>query len=152
MPTLFSIPGDAMEFVDEVERALGVGGAFHVDANEVLGRHAGGFGDESANDVVGHLFVDVEAHVGEFEADVGVQFVDGDLIEEVVVELGAGAGFVGVGDIFAEVIDGDAGSELIDGGGGADGIGDLVAGYEAGGGALAEARALGDSAEGSALG
>jgi len=133
------IAGDAVEFMDEVEGALGVGGAFHVDANEVPGRHAGGLGDQSANDVVGHSLVDVEAHVGEFETDVGVQFVGRDLIEEVVVELGAGSGFVGVGDIFAEVVDGDTSSELIDGGGGANGVGDLFAGYEAGGGALAEA-------------
>jgi len=146
------VAGDAVKFVDEIEGALGVGGAFHIDANEIFRRHAGRFGDQTADNFVGHGFVDVEAHVGEFKADVGVEIFGGDLVEQVVVELSAGAGFIGVSDIFSEVVDGDAGSDLIHGGGGADGVGYFFSGNEAGGGALADAGALSDGAEGTALG
>ena len=136
-----------MQFVDEVEGTLGVGGAFHIDAHEISGRHVGGFGDQAAHDFVGQLLVDVEAHVGELEADVGVELVGGDFVEQVVIEVGAGASLVGVGDVLSEVVDGDAGSELIHRGGGANGVGDLRAGDEAGAGALAKAGALGDGAQ-----
>ena len=111
-----------MEFVNEVEGALGVGRAFHIDAHKILGRHAGRLGHQSADDVVGHGLVHIEAHVGELEADIRVQVVGGDFVEQVVIELGAGAGFVGVGDVFAQIVDGDAGANLIHGGGGADGV------------------------------
>ena len=69
----------------------------------------------------------------------------GDFVEQVVIKLGAGAGFVGVGDVLAEVVDGDAGANLIHGGGGADGVGNLGAGDEAGGSALAKAGVFGDA-------
>src|SRR5260370_24310616 len=120
------VPRDAVEFVNEVERALRVGRAFHIDANKIPGGHAGRLGDQSADDFVGHRLVHVEAHVGQLQADIRIQFVGGDFVEQVVVKLGAGAGFVGVGDVFAQVVDGDTGAELIHGGGSANGVRDLL--------------------------
>jgi hypothetical protein len=146
------VPRNPVEFVNEIERALGVGRAFHVDANKILGRHAGGFGDQAADDFVGHFLVHVQAHVGQLDADIRVQFGGGDFVEQMVVQLGAGAGFVGVGDVLAEIVDGDAGADLIHRRGGANGIRNLFAGDEAGGDALSKAGALGDGAQGSALG
>ena len=144
---IIGVARNAVEFVNEVEGALRVGRAFHIDANEIRGRHAGGFGDQAADDVIGHLLVDVEAHVSELQADVGVQFVGGDFVEKMVVELGAVAGFFSVGDVLAQIVDGDAGAELIDGGGGADGVGNLLAGDKTGRDPLAEAGTFGDAAQ-----
>ena len=89
--------------------------------------------------------------MGQLEADVRVQFIGGDFVEQVVVELGAGAGFVGVGDVLAQIVDGDAGANLIHGGGGANRVRNLGAGDEAGGSALAKAGAFGDAAQRPAL-
>src|SRR5260370_11725848 len=81
----------------------------------------------------------------------GIEVGGGGFVEQVVIELGAGAGFVGVGDVLAQVVDGDAGAKLIHGGGGANCVRNLCAGDETGGGALAEEGALGEGAGGSAL-
>jgi hypothetical protein len=42
--------------------------------------------------------------VGELQADIRVEVSGGDFVEQVVIKLGAGAGFVGVADILAEII------------------------------------------------
>ncbi len=89
--------------------------------------------------------------MGELQADVRVQFVGRDFVKQLVIKLGAGAGFLGVGDVLAQVVDGDARAKLIDLGGGANGVGNLFAGDKTGAGALAEAGAFRDSAEGAAL-
>ena len=52
---------------------------------------------------------------------------------------------------YAEIVDGDADADLIHRGGDADRVRDLCASHEAGGGALAEAGAFGDTAQPSAL-
>ena len=90
--------------------------------------------------------------MGQLEADIRVQFIGGDFVEQVVVELGAGAGFVGVGDVLAQIVDGDAGADLIHDGGGANCGGNFCAGDKAGGSALAKAGAFGDGAHPPALG
>src|SRR5208283_5999492 len=151
-PYAVFVARNAVELVDEVERALGVGRAFHINANKIPGRHAGRLGDQAADDFVGHVLVHIQAHVGQFEADVRVQFIGGNFVEQVVVELSAGAGFVSVGDVLAQIVDGDAGADLIHGGGGANCVLNLGAGDEAGGSALAKAGALGDGAHAPALG
>ena len=74
------------------------------------------------------------------------------LVEELVVELGAFASFGGVGDVLAKVVDGDAGSDLVHGSGGADGVGDFFAGDEAGGDALSDAGTFCNGAQGAAFG
>jgi hypothetical protein len=52
--------------------------------------------------------------VGELQADVCIQFAGGDFLEQVVIKLGAGSRFGGVGDVFTEIVDGNAGAGLID--------------------------------------
>ena len=103
-----------MQFVNEIERALGVGRALHVDAHKARGIHRGGFGDQSADDIAREFFVYIEPHVREFETDVGVELVGDDRVENLMVELRAVAGFVGIGDIFTEVVDGDAHAGAVD--------------------------------------
>ena len=100
--------------MDEIKRALGVRRTFHVDANEVARVHGSGLGHESRYLVAGQFFVHVEAHVGELQADVGVQLLRGDVVQQLVIELGAGSGLVGVGDVFPEIVDGDAQAGFID--------------------------------------
>ena len=63
----------------------------------------------------------------------------GDFVEQIVIEMGAGARFVSVGDVLAQIVDGDAGAKLIHRGGGTNCVRNFFAGYEAGGGALADA-------------
>ncbi len=98
---------------------------------------------KSADNLAGQLLVHVETHVSELEADVGVKLVGGDSVENLMIELGTVAGFVGIGDIFAEIVDADAHAGAVDGLGGADGVGNLSAGDEAIGDAAAERRTLG---------
>jgi hypothetical protein len=146
------ISRNTVQFVNEVESSLGVGRSFHVDANKILGRHAGGFGDQSADDVVGHFFIHVEAHVGELKADIRIEFVGGNFVEQFVVKVGAGAGFVSIRNVLAQIVDRDSSSKLIYRGSSANRIGDVVAGDEASGIAPAKAGALCYGAQGAALG
>ena len=89
--------------------------------------------------------------MGQFQADIGVQLIGGDFVEQMVIKLGGGAGFIGVRDVLAQIVDGDAGAEFIHGGGGAYGVRNLCAGDEAGGSALAKAGAFDDRAQRAAL-
>jgi hypothetical protein len=97
------VSGLTMQATHEVEGALGVRRAFHVDADEVVDAH--GVVHQLGDQAKCHLLADVEAHVGELEADVGVELALVDFVEHVVVELGAVLGFVGVGDVLAQVVD-----------------------------------------------
>ncbi len=49
--------------------------------------------------------------MGELQTDIRVQLAGSDFFEQIVIELGAGAGFGSVGDVLAQVIDGDAGAK-----------------------------------------
>src|SRR5450759_2224647 len=150
-PHAVLLPRNPVELVNEVESTLRGWRSFHIDANKIPGRHAGRLGDQPADDFVGHVLVHVQAHVGQLQADIRVQTVGGDFVEQVVIKLGAGASFVSVGDVLAQIVDGDAGAKLIDGGGGANRVGNFFAGDEASGDVLAEARALGNCAQGATL-
>ena len=56
VPTLLACAGLAMELADEVEGALSVGRAFHVDADEVVdGVMAAAFATSSRDQVIGQL-------------------------------------------------------------------------------------------------
>ncbi len=68
-----------------------------------------------------------------------------------MIELSAGPGFGGVGDVFAEVVDGDAQARLVDGAGGAEHVLDLSAGNKTAREALADGGTLGDGAQPVAL-
>ena len=94
------------------------------------------------------MLVDVEAHVGELQADVGVELVGGDGVENLVVELRALAGFVEIGDVLAQVVDADAHTGAVDGLGDAHGVGDFRSGHEAARNAAADGGALGEAAQG----
>ena len=133
-----------MQPAHEVERALGVGRAFHVDAHEVVDAHrvVHQLGHQTERQVLAH----VEAHVRELEADVGVQLARGDFVEHAVIELGAVLGLVGVGDVLAQVVDADAGAPLVDHLGGVNDVVQLRTGNEAVGEAQAQWRLLGEMA------
>ena len=78
--------GPGVDAAHDVERDLGEGRVFHVDADEV----AGGVGmlREAGGDGFGERRDRVEAHLGELDADVGVEFAGSDLIEKLVVDVG----------------------------------------------------------------
>jgi len=76
--------------------------------------------------------------VSELEADVGVELVGDDAVENVLIQKGAVAGLFGVGDVLSKIIDADAHACAIDGLGGANCIGNPRASDEAAGDAAAE--------------
>ena len=82
-----AISRQPVQFVDEVERALGVGRAFHVNAREVWRLHGGGFGHQADHQIARQLFIHVKTHVGKFETDVGVEPLGGDFVEQLVIKL-----------------------------------------------------------------
>ena len=89
--------------------------------------------------------------MGEFQADIGIELAPGDFVEQLMVKLGAGPRLVGVGDIFPEIIDGNAGARLIDRLRRAQRVFHLRAGNEAAGDPLTNGGALGHRAQGAAL-
>ena len=101
--------------------------------------------------IAGQFLVDIEAHVSELQADVGVQLLSGDVVQQLVIELSAGAGFVGVGDVLAEIVDGDAQAGLVYGASGPEHVFDLSAGNKTAGEVLADGGTLGDGAQPVAL-
>src|ERR1019366_8766134 len=68
-----------------------------------------------------------------------------------VIKRGAMFGFVGVGDVFAQVVDADARARLVDPLGDADDVAELGPGDEAAGEAQPERRVLGKMADGMVL-
>ncbi len=95
---------------------LGVGGAFHVDADE--GVCLGGVGDHLADDALGEGGVEVHADLREFDADVGVEFARWDGVEELVVDVGGFLGFGFGGDALAERVECGGDVFLVDAGAG----------------------------------
>ena len=81
MPTLLPCPGHAVQFVDEIQRALCVRRSFHVDANEARRIHRRSFRDQPADDLAGEGFIDIKSHVRQLEADIGVELIGGDGVE-----------------------------------------------------------------------
>ena len=71
--------------------------------------------------------------MGEFQANVGIELSGGDLIEQLVIKLGAGAGFFSVSDVFAQVVNRDAHARLVDGPSSAERIFHLGSGHKAAG-------------------
>ena len=118
-----------MDAAHDVERDLGEGRVFHVDADEVAGglRVAG----EVGGDLLGEGGVLGEAHLGELDADVGVELARGDLIEKLVVDVGGAVRFVGGGDAFAERVERDVHALLVDLGADAERVFNFEAGDEA---------------------
>ena len=91
--------------VHEVERALGIGRALHVYPDEIARIHRGCLRHQAGHQIAGESLVHVETHVGQFQADIRVKLAARNFVQHLMIELGAGTGFVSVGDILAEVID-----------------------------------------------
>src|ERR1039458_9128670 len=94
-----------MQSTHKLERALGVGRALHVHANEIVDAYGvvHQFGHQTEREVL----ADVEAHVRELEANVGVQLAGGDFVQQAVIQLSAVLRLVGVGDVLAQVVNAD---------------------------------------------
>ncbi len=144
--------GGVVQFMHEIERALRVRRAFHVDADEISRIHGRRFRHEAGNQIAGKFLVDVEPHVGKLQADICVEPPARYFVQQLVIELGAGAGFIGVGDVLAEVIDGDAQAGLVDLLCDAERIFHPSTGHEAAGKTLADGGSFGHPAQPAALG
>ena len=132
-----------MQFVDEIECALRIGRSLHVDADESRRGHGRSLGHQAADDLASQLLIHIEAHMGELEADIGIELVGDDGVKNLMVELRAVAGFFRIRYIFAEVVDADAHAGAIDSLGGANGVCDLGARDEPSGDAAANGRSFG---------
>ncbi len=86
MPTR---PGKCAQVLGHGDGGLGVWSALHIDADEGVG--GGGVGDHLADDALGQFGVEVHAHLGELDADVGVELARGDRVEQAMIDLGGGA-------------------------------------------------------------
>ena len=100
----------------------------------------------SSRFVAGTQVEDVQAHMRELEADVGVQLARGDIVQQAVIQFAAVPGFVGVGDVLAQVVDADAGAPLVHGLRGAKDVLDLGACDKAAGEAQPHRRVFGKMA------
>src|SRR5215469_14380483 len=80
--------------------------------------------------------------MSELQTDVGIEVIRGNCIENLVIELGAMACFVRIGDVFAQIVDANAHASMIHRLGDPDRIGDLCSGYKTAGNTLAQGRTL----------
>ena len=92
-----------MQAFEEVNGALGVGTAFHVEAHEVVIlpgflQNLGGHGDAE-------VFIEVHAHLGELEGHVGVQAFGLNRVEDAFVFSACCACFGFRVDIFAQEVE-----------------------------------------------
>ena len=95
----------------------------HIHAHKARRIHGRRFCHQAGHRIAGHLFVDVETHVGQLQTDVGIEMVGRDGIENLVVEFGAVARLLGIGNVFSQVVDADAHAQSIDDLGDAAGVG-----------------------------
>ena len=101
-----------MQALGHSDGGFGVGRAFHVDSDE--GVYLGGVLDHLGDDAFGEGGVEIHADLGEFDADVGVEFArfgfGGDAFAE-RVEGGGDAFAVDAVAAGEDVVDGHAGDE-----------------------------------------
>jgi hypothetical protein len=142
--------GSGVDAAHDVERDLGDGRVFHVDAEEV----AGGLGvlGEAGGDGFGEGGIEGETHLGKLDADVGVELARGDLIEKPVVDVGCFVSFFGGRNAFAEGIEGDVHALLVDLRADAEGVVNFEAGDEAGAELATDGGVLGKFADGTVVG
>src|SRR5947209_37656 len=117
--------------MNEIERALCIGGTFHIHAHEAGRVDGSSFDHESAHQFARQCFVDVQAHVRELQANVGVEMVLHNPIENLVVECCAVASLIGIGNVLTQVVDTHGHPRTIDGLGGAHGVSNLCASNKA---------------------
>src|SRR6185369_8632689 len=130
------VSGLAMELASEIQGLLRVGRAFHINADEVLNGHR--VIEKFADDTARQILVDVQTHVSQLEADIGIEFPLINFIEKLMVKIAAMERFVAIGDIFAKVVDTDADAKLIDGFGGLEKFFDSGPSYESAGHLLSQ--------------
>src|SRR5579863_3049732 len=106
-----------MQLADEIQSSLRVGRTFHVNARKVSRSHGSGLGDQSGHEIACQLLVHIKTHVSEFQADIRIQLLGGDVIQQLMIKLSAGSGLISVGYIFSKVVDGYAAAGLVDGAG-----------------------------------
>ena len=147
-----SMTRHAVQFVHKVERALGVGRAFHVDPNEITRIHGRRLRHQAGDQIAGEFLVHVETHVGKLQADIRVELAARDFVQHLMIKLGAGAGFLSVGNVLAEVVDGNAETRLIDGLSDAQRIVHLGAGHKTAGQTLPDGGPLSHPAQRAVLG
>jgi len=87
----------------------------------------------------------------EFQADVGVEILGSNIVQQLVIEGGTGARFFRISDVLAQIIDGDCQSRLVQLVSNAECVFHLRAGHEAAGEFASERRALGESPQSPAL-
>ena len=116
------------------------------------GIHGRRFRHQAGDQIAGEFLVHVETHVGKLQADIGVELAARDFVQHLMIELGAGAGFLSVGDVLAEIVDGNAQTCLIDGLRDAQRIVHLGAGHKTAGQALPDGRPLSHPAQRAVLG
>lgn len=88
--------------------------------------------DELAGYLVGQLRIEFKPHLGEFDADVGVETALLNGVEQSMIDVGRVPCLVGGRDVFAEAVKGCGDALGIHAFGGAEDILDLHAGDEAG--------------------
>jgi hypothetical protein len=145
---------DAAVFVlkvfDEVEGAVDVLVRLHVDFDAAVD----GFGelDEGIDVLTAEFFTEVKAELGEFDGDGGGEGGGLDGVEGVEEEIAGGGGFIGGGDVLAEVIEGGEEAVGVEAPGDGEDILEGAARDEAGGEAVGVLRGFEPAPEGLLLG
>ena len=67
------VRGNTVQFMNQIEGALCVSGSFHVHAHKILGLHGRSVCHQRTYLTVSELGINIEPHVGEFQADISVQ-------------------------------------------------------------------------------
>ncbi len=97
---------------------------------------------ETLGDLFGKRRREFQAHLGELDADVGIDLVCGDPIEQLVIDFGRVVRFDFGADAFAEGVKGDQHALVVEGLSHAQGVADFHSRHEAGAHAPAEAGIL----------
>ena len=119
------VAGAAMQGAHKVQGALGVGRAFHVYPHKAV--HGGRPGHQLAHHLQRDGGVHVEAHVGQLQADVGIEAAGGDFVQQVHVERDAVSRFLKIGDVFAQIVERGTHANAVHLDGGTDGVVNSIA-------------------------
>ena len=99
----------------QVDGGLGVVSSLHVDADEGVGLD--GMLDEGCYRGFGERGVEVETHLGQFDANVRIEAAPGNGVEQAMVNVGCLLDFLRGMNIFAQAVERDGEALLVDGGG-----------------------------------
>jgi hypothetical protein len=113
-PYASSIFRSAMKLMNEIKCALRVRRTFHIHANKISRDHCRRLFNERRHQFVGKILIDVEPHVCEFQADIGIQMQFSNLVKHSVIEMRALPSLLGVGHVLTQVIDGHARAHAVD--------------------------------------